>query len=56
MANVNVSRNECWRQQKKSNPEMVVIWVREQSLSIERYLCKAKSAISSGLYYNKKIL
>lgn len=27
---------------------MKVIWVRVQTLSTERYICKAKSAISNG--------
>lgn len=46
----NVARNgereciskECWRQQEKSNPEMEVIWIREQSLSIERCIFNVK--------------
>ena len=39
---VNVSRKSVGNNKKK------VIWVRAKALSTERYICKAKSAISNG--------
>ena len=42
---VNVFRKDV------SNGKKKVIWVRAKALSTERYICKAKSAISNGLSY-----
>ena len=39
---VNVFRKDV------SNGKKKVIWVRAKALSTERYICKAKSAISNG--------
>ena len=45
MMSVNVFRKDV------SNGKKKVIWVRAKALSTERYICKAKSAISNGLSY-----
>ena len=42
---VNVFRKDV------SNGKKKVVWVRAKALSTERYICKAKSAISNGLSY-----
>ena len=45
MVSVNVLRKDV------SNGKKKVIWVRAKALSTERYISKAKSAISNGLSY-----